>query len=308
MGEVYLAERCDDTQQRVALKLIRLDAIDNAAHFVRERRILARLQHPHIAHLIDAGVTENGRPWFAMERVEGERITRWCDARKLDLRQRVRLFLPVCAAVHYAHVNLVLHRDLKPSNILVNAAGEPKLLDFGIAKLIDDTDPQARQQTQTVAFTPAYAAPEQLRGERATTASDTCQLGLVLFELCSGVAARAPGSSEISVPHPSQALARQEPEVSDRLAQLQEARLQSEAAPMAELHDTRLALARLLTEARQFPQAEQKIAQLDADPVYSTRDDARLALLDLRGRWQFLKGDFQAAREVQDQALTIRKA
>lgn len=220
MGEVYLAQRNDDTAQRVAIKLIRNDAIGNADRFVRERRILARLQHPNIAHLIDAGVSADGRPWFALELVEGERITNWCDARRLDLRERVRLFLRVCDAVRYAHANLVLHRDIKPSNVLVATTGEPKLLDFGIAKPIDDTGPDAASHTQTMAFTPAYAAPEQLRGEPVTTASDVFQLGLVFFELCTGVQARTPGSpNDTTVPRPDSAITRRDTQTGETLAQ-----------------------------------------------------------------------------------------
>ncbi|MFC4821705.1 protein kinase domain-containing protein [Dokdonella ginsengisoli] len=186
MGEVYLAERTD-IQQQVALKLVRGDVSNPPGRARHERQILARLGHTHIAGLIDAGISDSGEPWFAMEYVEGEPITDWCDRRRLDLRARVRLFGQICAAVQFAHKNLILHRDLKPSNILVNAQGTPKLLDFGIAKLFDAED---GRETQTFALTPAYAAPEQLRGEPATTASDVYQLGLVLYELAGGVSAQ----------------------------------------------------------------------------------------------------------------------
>ncbi|MBO9663305.1 serine/threonine-protein kinase [Dokdonella sp.] len=186
MGEVYLAERTD-IQQQVALKLVRGDVSNPPGRARHERQILARLGHTHIAGLIDAGISDAGEPWFAMEYVEGEPITDWCDRRRLDLRARVRLFGQICVAVQFAHKNLILHRDLKPSNILVNAQGIPKLLDFGIAKLFD---PEDGRETQTFALTPAYAAPEQLRGEPATTASDVYQLGLVLYELAGGVSAQ----------------------------------------------------------------------------------------------------------------------
>jgi len=187
MGEVHLAERTDELDRKVALKLVRGDLPIPAARARREQQILARLSHPHIAALVDAGIGDAGQPWFAMEYVDGARITDWCDRRALDLPARARLFARVCRAVQFAHRNLILHRDIKPSNILVDGEGEPRLLDFGIAKLLDGTD---AQQTQTLAFTPAYAAPEQLRGEPATTASDVYQLGLVLYELVAGVPAR----------------------------------------------------------------------------------------------------------------------
>jgi len=187
MGEVHLAERIDGVEQRVALKIVRSDLPIPHARALRERQILARLNHPHIAGLVDAGIGEAGQPWFAMEYVEGERITDWCDRRCLDLRARALLMARVCAAVQFAHRNLVLHRDLKPSNVLVDADGHPKLLDFGIAKLLDATD---EQDTRTLAMTPAYAAPEQLRGEAATTSSDIYQLGLMLYELGCGVTVR----------------------------------------------------------------------------------------------------------------------
>ncbi len=187
MGEVHLAERTDELDRKVALKLVRGDLPIPAARARREQQILARLSHPHIAALVDAGIGDAGQPWFAMEYVDGARVTDWCDRRALDLPARARLFARVCRAVQFAHRNLILHRDIKPSNILVDGEGEPRLLDFGIAKLLDGTD---AQQTQTLAFTPAYAAPEQLRGEPATTASDVYQLGLVLYELAAGVPAR----------------------------------------------------------------------------------------------------------------------
>jgi serine/threonine-protein kinase len=229
MGEVYLAERIDDVQQRVALKLVRDDLPISHARARRERQILARLNHAHIAGLIDTGIAKTGQPWFAMEYVEGERITDWCDRRRLDLRVRARLLARVCAAVQFAHRNLVLHRDLKPSNILVDAEGAPKLLDFGIAKLLDATD---EQETRTLALTLAYAAPEQLRGEAATTSSDVYQLGLILYELACGVTARGAHAlvqqtGTAALPRPGQVLAalvaRDRQEL-DRLAQLRATR------------------------------------------------------------------------------------
>ena len=187
MGDVYLAERSDDIAQKVALKLLRGRSAGVIGRFVRERQILARLGHPHIAHLVDGGVGDDGTLWFAMEYVDGRAITDACDARRLDSRARAALLVQVCRAVQFAHGNLVLHRDLKPSNILVDAGGAPKLLDFGIARLLDDTD---AERSHTVTMTPAYAPPEQLRGDPLTTASDVYQLGLVLHELFAGVPAR----------------------------------------------------------------------------------------------------------------------
>ncbi|MBO9661695.1 serine/threonine-protein kinase [Dokdonella sp.] len=224
MSEVYLAERTDEVAQKVALKLVRGDLPLPLARARRERQILARLNHPNIAGLIDAGIADNGRPWFAMEYVEGERITDACDHRALDLPRRAHLFGKVCRAVQFAHKNLVLHRDLKPSNILLDAEGVPKLLDFGIAKLLDVTGPR---ETQTLALTPAYAAPEQLRGEAATTASDIYQLGLVLYELLAGIPASKAREAAPSTPgtlapprldHAFAALTAREPDLAVRIA------------------------------------------------------------------------------------------
>jgi len=191
MGAVYLAERADGQfDQQVALKLIRRGKADSAEirrRFLQERQILARLQHRHIARLLDGGVTDRGSPWFAMEHVEGSPITAYCDERRLDVDQRIELFLAVCEAVQYAHRSLVVHRDLKPGNILVTTGNEVKLLDFGIAKLLDD-EQEAEESTATVGrmMTPEYASPEQVRGEAITTATDVYALGLVLYELLAG--------------------------------------------------------------------------------------------------------------------------
>lgn len=190
MGSVYLAERADGQfEQRVALKLIKrgMDSDEVHRRFLSERRILARLSHPHIARLLDGGMTNEGHPWFAMEFVDGSTITRYCDEHKSTINQRVELFQSVCEAVRYAHQNLIIHRDLKPSNILVTADGQVKLLDFGIAKLLEE-DPAGGPLTQTEvrAMTPEYAAPEQVRGDPVTTATDVYALGAVLYELLSG--------------------------------------------------------------------------------------------------------------------------
>ncbi|MHB8448294.1 MAG: tetratricopeptide repeat protein [Rudaea sp.] len=191
MGVVWLAERADGAfEQRAALKLIKrgMDTDAVQARFLRERRILARLEHPHIAHLLDGGITVDSRPYFAMEFVDGRPLLDFCADARTSLDERIRLFLQICAAVQFAHGQLVVHRDIKPSNILVAADGSAKLLDFGIAKLLDDS---GDGHTATIdalhrPFTPAYAAPEQLRGEPATTATDIYALGGVLYELVTG--------------------------------------------------------------------------------------------------------------------------
>lgn len=192
MGAVYLAEREKDFEQRVALKLVRRGLTRHALveRFHYERQILAHLEHPNIARLLDGGTTEDGTPYFAMELIQGVPIDRYCDEQDLTVRQRLELFLPVCSALAAAHQSLVVHRDLKPSNILVDASGTPKLLDFGIATLLDPGDGDASETTSDVegarVMTPRYASPEQLRGETITTASDVYSLGLVLHRVLTG--------------------------------------------------------------------------------------------------------------------------
>ncbi|MGC1548027.1 MAG: serine/threonine-protein kinase [Rhodanobacter sp.] len=202
MGVVYLAERVldegtpsegisDQIRQLVALKFLNATGMPGELRrrFAEERRILATLNHPNIAHLIDAGTIRDGRPFLALEYVQGERIDEWCESRRLSLRERVTLFLKVCAAVQYAHQQLVIHRDIKPANILVTADGEPKLLDFGIARLLDHVDGVATARTTTMqrALTIAYASPEQVRGLPLGTAADVWSLGVVLYQLVCGV-------------------------------------------------------------------------------------------------------------------------
>jgi tetratricopeptide (TPR) repeat protein len=190
MGAVWLAERADGTLKRkVALKLPRLAwASDLAARMARERDILSALEHPNIARLYDAGVDAVGRPWLAIEYVEGSDLSTFCDTARLDLRARVRLFLQVLSAVQYAHGSLVIHRDLKPANILVTPQGEARLLDFGIARLEEgaaDAGPALTREGAN-AMTPRYASPEQVQGKRLTIASDIYSLGVVLHELLTG--------------------------------------------------------------------------------------------------------------------------
>ncbi len=196
MGTVYRAERADDTfAQTVALKLVRPGlAPEVTARFRAERSILARLEHPHIARLLDGGVTEpagdlgDGRPWLAMEFVDGEPITAYCDRKRLSVNERLALFETVCEAVAFAHRNLVVHRDLKPSNILVTDDRTVKLLDFGIAKLLEDDAPFTVAETRVgvQVMTPEYAAPEQVRAEAVTVATDVYALGILLYELLTG--------------------------------------------------------------------------------------------------------------------------
>ncbi len=185
MGVVWLAEReAGGARMRVALKRLHPGSVAQHARFQEEQRILGTLNHRNIAHLVDAGEDTGGNPFLAMEFVEGERIDRWCDTHALDLRMRIELFLKVCAAVSYAHERLVIHRDNKPANIVVDAAGEPKLLDFGIARLVD-TD--ATLTVAARAMTVAYASPEQIAGEPLGTSTDLWSLGVVLHELVCGI-------------------------------------------------------------------------------------------------------------------------
>ena len=190
MGAVYLAEREAEFEQRVALKLIQrgLASEDVVRRFHAERQILASLEHPNIARLLDGGTSQDGLPYFAMELVEGERIDHYCDQHRLSVRARLELFLQVCSALQEAHQNLVVHRDLKPGNILVDATGTPKLLDFGIAKVLNPEAGTEGHATVTVnrAMTLQYASPEQLLDEPMGPASDIYSLGVLLYRLLTG--------------------------------------------------------------------------------------------------------------------------
>jgi tetratricopeptide (TPR) repeat protein len=193
MGDVYLAQRSDELfEKQIAVKLMRagLDTPELRTRFGTERQILARLEHPNIARLLDGGALDNGLPYVVMEYVEGVPVTEYVRSSALSVRDRVRLFISICEAVEYAHRNLVIHRDIKPANILVTAAGQPKLLDFGIARLVspDPAVNAASGQTRMAErlMTPEYASPEQLRGSPVTTATDVYSLGVLLYVLLAG--------------------------------------------------------------------------------------------------------------------------
>jgi serine/threonine-protein kinase len=201
MGTVFLAERSiGDARQRVALKLIRgFPTTDARVRLARERTLLAGLDHPNIARLLDGGTTEDGQPYLVMDYVDGEPLLEHCARHALAIDARLQLFTRLCRAVQHAHQRLIVHRDIKPANVLVRADGEPVLLDFGIGKLLDAAPSEA---TAARVFTPAYAAPEQRRGEAATTASDVYGLGCVLFELLGGRRNDA-AADDARVPRPS---------------------------------------------------------------------------------------------------------
>ena len=189
MGTVYLASRADEAYvQRVALKLVKrgMDTDEILRRFRAERQLLAALDHPNIARLLDGGATDSGQPYLVMEYIEGEPIDLYCDRRRLGNQERLRLFLVVCDAVLHAHRNLVVHRDLKPGNILVTGEGVPKLLDFGIAKVISADEARHATAPQERRLTPEYASPEQVSGGRVTTVSDVYSLGVILYELLTG--------------------------------------------------------------------------------------------------------------------------
>jgi serine/threonine protein kinase len=215
MGTVYLARREDEHYERdVAVKVIRsgVQSPEALHRFFAERQILARLEHPNIARLYDGGSTEDGRPYLVMELVEGVPVDQYCDDHQLSIDQRLDLFRRICAAVQYAHQNLLVHRDLKPANILVTAEGEPKLLDFGIAKRLEPGSSTVPNRTQTGLrmMTPVYASPEQVRGEAIATTSDVYALGVLLYELLAG---RSPYRVVNGLPHEiERAICEQEPE------------------------------------------------------------------------------------------------
>ncbi len=241
MGSVYLAYRADDAYQRqVAIKLLDRASEALVRRFRSERQILASLDHPHVARLFEGGETPDGRPYLVMEYVDGEPIDDYCDRHSLPVEERLALFARVCSAVHYAHQNLIVHRDVKPSNVLVNAGGEPRLLDFGIAKLLDPASfPLTLDRTATGVrpMTPDYASPEQVRGETITTASDVYSLGVLLYKLLTG---RLPHRlTDLSLREVERVLSDETP------AKMSAAALRAEGAPATGLRAQ--ALARRLT-------------------------------------------------------------
>lgn len=189
MGAVYLGERTDGKfEQKVAIKMLKreFNSSEIRRRFKKESEIQAKLKHPNIADLIDAGTTEDGIPYLVMEYIKGERIDEYCRKNQLKLDQILKLFNKVCDAVSFAHQHLIVHRDLKPSNILITESGEPKLLDFGISKLIDEETKEKNTVTNLGVMTPEYASPEQIKGESVSTSTDIYSLGVILFELLSG--------------------------------------------------------------------------------------------------------------------------
>jgi serine/threonine-protein kinase len=213
MGNVYLAARADDAFQKlVAVKIIRrgMDLEEVVQRFRAERQILAMLDHPNIARLLDGGATDDGLPYFVMEFIEGEPIDKYSNGHSLAIEERLQLFQGVCSAVSYAHQNLIVHRDLKPANVLVTKEGVPRLLDFGIAKLLAPDATQEKTLTALRALTPEYASPEQVRGEPITTASDIYSLGVLLYWLLTG---HRPYHSAMSSPaEVERAICEEEPE------------------------------------------------------------------------------------------------
>ncbi|HEY6641598.1 serine/threonine-protein kinase [Povalibacter sp.] len=295
MGDVYLAERADEEyQQRVAIKLVRAGAFTPQiqSRLRTERQILAKLQHPNIARLLDGGRAPDGTPYLVMEYIEGDPIDVYCDQRRLSLDERIALVRTVCAAVHYAHQNLIVHRDLKPSNILITPGGEVKLLDFGIAKLLD-TRHSAHTLTVTHMdyriMTPAHASPEQVRGDTITTASDIYVLGVLLFELLSGrkpfqlVGSRLTDMERIiceqEPPLPSAMIDRAAQESPDVLASIVTCRSTTTTRLRRDLRgdlDNIVLMAMRKNPLRRYQSAEQLSADLEhhlaGEPVLATRD------------------------------------
>ena len=298
MGDVYLAERADDEyRQQVAIKIVRggLYSANIQGRLRQERQILANLQHPNIARLLDGGRASDGTPFLVMEYIEGEPIDAYCDRRRLTLEQRIHLVQKVCAAVQYAHRNLVVHRDLKPNNILVTESGEAKLLDFGIAKLLE-----AKQSPQTVAMThmeyrvmtPAHASPEQIRGETITTASDIYVLGVLLYELLSGrrpfrLVGTSIGEMERIVCEqpalaPSALLAKTEQETPELIRDIAACRSTTPARLRKQIRgelDNIILMAMRKDPERRYSSAEQLAADLQRylqrEPVLATKDSWR---------------------------------
>jgi eukaryotic-like serine/threonine-protein kinase len=293
MGEVYLAERADaQFEQHVAIKVVHGGALAVAMHsrLKLERQILAQLDHPNIAHLLDGGALPDGSAYIVMEYVDGAAIDVFCDSNRLDINARLRLFQTVCAAVHYAHQNLIVHRDLKPSNILVTAAGVPKLLDFGIAKLLDDR--QAARHTLAVTqadiriMTPDHASPEQVRGQAITTSSDVYVLGVLLYKLLCGTSPFFISSMRLSEieraicekdpPPPSQMVGGEESAESISVAEARGSTVKRLMRGLAGDLDNIVLMAMRKEPERRYSSAEQMAGDiqryLDGKPVIARRD------------------------------------
>jgi eukaryotic-like serine/threonine-protein kinase len=295
MGDVYLAERADEEyQQQVAIKLVRSGVFSRQVQgrLRMERQILATLQHPNIARLLDGGRAPDGTPYLVMEYIDGEPIDVYCDRRRLSPEERIGLLRTVCAAVHYAHQNLIVHRDLKPNNILITPQGVPKLLDFGIAKLLD-----TRHSAQTLAvthaeyrvMTPAHASPEQVRGDTITTASDIYVLGVLMYEMLCG---RRPfqllGASllemekiicEQEAPRPSEMIARTARESPELLTDIVACRSTTTSRLQKYLRgdvENIIGMAMRKDPERRYSSAEQLAADLDhhlnGKPVIASKD------------------------------------
>lgn len=294
MGEVYRARRADaQFEKAVAIKLVRsgYDTQFVLERFKAERQILANLEHPGIARMLDGGATDDGLPYLVMELVEGEPIDRYCENHALSIAQRLRLFREVCAAVSYAHQRLVVHRDLKPSNILVTTAGSVKLLDFGIAKLLYSGAPETAVEapmTAITALTPAFSSPEQLRGLPVTTTSDVFSLGVVLFHLLTG---RSPYRSARAA---TQATIQEvcETEVARPSAvAAEETREKARAIPPRELDDITLKALRKEPDKR-YGSVEQLSADID-------RFLTGRPVLAHEGRFSYVAGKFVRRHKVE---------
>ncbi|WP_374609540.1 protein kinase [Thermomonas sp.] len=284
MGEVFRARRVDGAFEKdVAIKRIWAGHASLAARFVRERQVLARLQHPHIAQLLDGGIDDAGKPWLAMELVGGDDIATWCDAQGASLARRVELLAQACDAVDHAHRQLIVHRDIKPSNILVDGEGHAKLLDFGIARLLDEDD---GERTQTHAMTPAWAAPEQQQGDPVTTASDVYQLGLVARALLSGLP-RAGSAARMSAEVAR--LRRESPATVDALARGRGTTPEGLQRQLRGDLDSIIALATARDPDERYPSAralaDDLRGWLRGNPVQARRDERGYRLRRAARRW-----------------------
>jgi eukaryotic-like serine/threonine-protein kinase len=277
MGEVYLAQD-RRLNRKVALKFVRrgMNSDDILRRFTHEERLLASLNHPNISQLYGSGVTDDGIPFFAMEHVDSERLDQYCNERRLATDERLQLFRKVCAAVTYAHQHLVIHRDIKPANIRVTAEGEPKLLDFGIAKLLDTENGSGQTLTLPGVMTPEYASPEQVRGETMTTASDVYSLGVVLYELLTG---QKPYKIDNRTPaNVARAIAEQEPTRPSTAARNQQSEFRNQKSLRGDL-DNIVLMAMRKEPARRYS----SVAQFSSDirrhleglPVIARKDTLR---------------------------------